>query len=91
MTKFHAGPTYTTDQQAALDAAFGAWLAAEAIAEYDGWRNETLIQASSTAYAAYKTLRAQFDAANEPPAPYDESMWDNYRRQRAAGGGLRGR
>ena len=88
MTKFHAGPTYTTDQQAALDAAFGAWLAADSFAETapDGiYTDEGRNLAALIQYNAYLTLREEFDAANATPAPYLESMWDNYRRQRDAG------
>ena len=88
MTKFHAGPTYTREQQDQLDAAFAAWLAADSFAENapDGIHtDEGRNLAALIQYNAYLTLREEFDAANESPAPYDESMWDNYRRQRAAG------
>jgi hypothetical protein len=69
MTQFHAGPTYTRTQQAALDAAFSTWMRFETVAENAMWRDEALVRASAAAYAAYKALKADFDAANAKPAP----------------------
>jgi len=74
--RYHAGPTFTSAQQAELDAAFSAWLDVEAIAENDEWRNETLVQASITTFAAYEALRLEFEAANATPA--DESYMHSH-------------
>ena len=82
MTQFHAGPRYTRSQQEQLDTAFAAWLRVEVVAEYDVWRDEGKNQAAATAYAAYKALSAEFDAANETPAPdpwsFRRYVDDNY-------------
>ena len=75
--QYHAGQKYTREQKKQLDAAFSAWIDADSYAENAPggiYSDEGRNLAALILFNAYDTLRAGFDAADEPQGNNGEPL-----------------